>query len=221
MCDESEGSEMDTEEGGKDPGGWNTARRKKRYLDSPPIIKKKQKQLTREDINTIIIGSTDKENTTKNDQINKNQTLNKNPTKSNNYSARMYELKQKQYNNLFYINTKTTQTRIQMADIWANERPTNNDIILKTKKGFLLKSNTPKTILNNSLKKLRSQELITDFIETNSSINSPQKSNTVQKSFSCVIASVELEISEDQISKHILDQDIEHRYCKRIIANSH
>lgn len=219
MCDESEGSEMDTESE-KVQEGWNTVRKKKRYLDSPPIIKKKTKTLSREEINTVIIGSSDKENATKSDLTNKNQTLNKNLTKNNNYSARMHEMKQKPYNNLYYINTKATQTRIQMADIWANERPTNNDIILKTKKGFLLKSNTPKTILNNSLKKLKTQELITDFTETNSLVNSPQKSNTIQKSFSCVIASVELEISDDQISKHISDHDIEHRYCRRIIAKA-
>lgn len=219
MCDESEGSEMETESD-RAQEGWNTVRKKKRSLDSPPIIKKKTKTLSREEINAVVIGISDKENATKSDLTNKNQTLNKNLTKNINYSARMHEMKQKPYINLFYINTKATQTRIQMADIWANERPTNNDIILKTKKGFLLKSNTPKTILNNSLKKLKTQELITDFTETNSLVNSPQKSNTIQKSFSCVIASVEPEISDDQISKHISDLDIEHRYCRRIIAKA-
>lgn len=88
-------------------------------------------------------------------------------TKHKNYSTIMKDIINKQYANLFYINTdETINDRIKMADLWESARPTNKDVILMTKKGFLLKSDTPKVILNNSLKILQKQKKIISFSET-------------------------------------------------------
>lgn len=84
--------------------------------------------------------------------------------------------------------------RLQMADLWESVRPSNSDVILKTKKGFLLKSDTPKLIINNTLKSLQNHKKITTYSETSPYNNSHTKAIPLQ-SYSCVITSVELDVS--------------------------
>ena len=140
--------------------------------------------------------------------------------KHKNYSSIMKEITNKQYANLFYITSDPTiNNRLKMADVWESVRPSNKDIILMTKKGFLLKSDTPKVILINTLKSLQKHKKITAFIET-SPYKFTKPTSASSQSFSCVISSVEHDISDTQISEHLSNLKMEHRYCKRIVAKS-
>lgn len=133
----------------------------------------------------------------------------------------MKEITNKQFFNLFYINAENITSRVQMADIWESVRPSNSDVILKTKKGFLLKSDTPKTILSNTLKNLQNHKKITAYVETSPyKTTHSQESLNPNNSYSCIIASVDMDITDNQMSKFLTDQEVSHRYCKRIVAKS-
>ncbi|KAL3271569.1 hypothetical protein HHI36_022044, partial [Cryptolaemus montrouzieri] len=96
-------------------------------------------------------------------------------------------------------------SRIQMAEIWESARASNKDSILKTKKGFLLKSDTPKVILESTLKNLVNNNKISSYTAT-SVYNENNKVRTPPPpSYSCVIATVEKEITDQQISEHLKD----------------
>lgn len=168
---------------------------------------------------------------TKNNINNDNQQLgNKNTLpnteiaiaiKRKNFYTQMNEITNKKFINLFYVNTETAvNTRIQMAEIWHSVRPNNTDVILKTKKGFLLKSDTAKVILVNTLKTLQKHKKITTFSETTAYNNSKPNNSSPAQTYSCVIASVEQEITDTQMSQHLKNLNIEHRYCKRIISKT-
>ncbi|CAG9763503.1 unnamed protein product [Ceutorhynchus assimilis] len=73
--------------------------------------------------------------------------------KLKNASEKMRTIFQQKYNSLFYFDTTQKMNRAEIAELWENAIPNNRDIILETKKGFLLKSNTTKTILQETLKK--------------------------------------------------------------------
>lgn len=138
-----------------------------------------------------------------------------------NYSDKMREIKNKEYAYLFYINTATSiNTRIQMADIWNIARPTNKDVILKTKKGFLLKSDSPKVILVNTLKLLQKHEKILSFVETTAYQTNNKEKTIPKQTYSCVITSLEKEISDDAIAEHLQNSHLEFHYCKRIISRA-
>lgn len=135
-----------------------------------------------------------------------------------NISPRMKEIQNKQYNCLFYINTDMQLTRIQMADIWESARPQNKDVILKTKKGFLLKTDTIKAIVANTLKNLQTNKKISNFSET-APYNKPNQMTKIPtQSYSGVIASVERDIPDLQILNHLKNTNINIIYCKRIIS---
>lgn len=180
--------------------------------------------LTNIEKESTLIAST---STDKNEFQQKNSTPTKTITDNSqknlrhkNYSSIMKEITNKQYANLFYINTDPTiNNRIKMADIWESVRPANKDVILMAKKGFLLKSDTPKTILSNTLRNLQKHKKINAFTET-SPYKFTKPTSTISQSFSCVISSVEHDISDTQMSEHLSNLNIEHRYCKRIVAKS-
>lgn len=134
-------------------------------------------------------------------------------------SPKMNELLNKSYLNLFYFNTLHETTRIQMADIWEKVRPGNKDIILKTKKGYLLKTNTSKLIIINTFKTLQNHNIITTCTETKPY---EQRNNLQPKlpieTYSCVISSVETDILDDKISEHLTNSNIKFRYCRRIVS---
>lgn len=142
-------------------------------------------------------------------------------TKNINYSPKMNEIINKKYINLFYVNVPPNiTTRTQMADVWGIARPSNSDIILKTKKGFLLKSDTSKTVLINTLKVLQKHEKITAFSETSAYTHNNKGRILPEQSYSCVVSSVELEISEATLGEHLNKLGLNFRYCKRIISRS-
>ncbi|CAH0556960.1 unnamed protein product [Brassicogethes aeneus] len=137
-----------------------------------------------------------------------------------NTSNIMKKILQKEYLNLFYFSTDNFTTRTQVADLWEQERPHNSDTIIKTTKGFLLKSDSPKIILTNLLKKLQTNKHISNFTETKPYKTSPRTPNTPSISYSCVISNVEKDISDNDILAHLKQQDSAIQYCKRIISRT-
>lgn len=137
----------------------------------------------------------------------------------NNFSETMKDIINKKYNSLYYINTDTNiNTRIQMADIWENERPQNKDTILKTKKGFLLKTDTPKAIIEETLKKMKNSKKINEYSTATPYIQRNKERSLPLPNYSCVIARVEKEINDEELNNHLKKANYEFRYCKRIIS---
>ncbi|XP_045462412.1 uncharacterized protein LOC123672365 [Harmonia axyridis] len=138
-----------------------------------------------------------------------------------NYSAKMKEITNKQYKHLFYIKTAESLLRKDLSNIWEGEYPNSEDSILSTKQGFLLKTNQNKDLIVVTLNKLVAEEKIQNFKETHPSQN---KTNTTTRefyaSYSVVVGSVEFDISEIEISEYLHRIQVEHRYCKRIIARA-
>lgn len=142
-------------------------------------------------------------------------------TKHRNISTTMSNIINKKYTNLFYITpTNKETTRIQMADLWESIRPRNEDVILKTKKGFLLKTDATKIIIANTLKNLQKHAKIAAFSETSPYNENSRVLRKPAESYSCVIASVELDISDTTIAEHLKNINIDFRYCRRIISRN-
>lgn len=215
MGDSSDGTDNEDME-------WLIAEYKKR--------KRSKKEITDEDISRIIgIDQTSKTHklNTPTKQTSKNSTeitiqqTNKNiqKTMTRNYSSIMNEIRNQVFKYLYYINTEDTKTRIEMADDWEKEFPNSRDVILKTKKGFLLKSNTDKYQLITKLSNLRDNKKITNFKET-SPASRQDNANLPQPTYSAIISSVELYIEDKDVGEHLLKQNIMHRFCKRIISKA-
>lgn len=215
----------DSEESDDDNINWMIAEYKKR--------KRKDQEFTREQIKEVI-GSVSPTQITKKTKINPDQqntsqeTANTNnvnthkktsSTINRNFTTKIRDAYQELYKNLYYINTDENVNRIEIADIWEKEQPQNKDIILTTKMGFLLKSNTNKDKLKNTLEKLKNTKLILEYKETTPNTRKPNTPNQVT-SYSAVLHNVEEYITDQQISEHLIKNEIEHRYCKRIIARA-
>lgn len=155
-------------------------------------------------------------------QISRNSRQQNNSTKNfnKNYSAKMNEIRNMEYKNLFYINTQNTDVdRIQMAKIWNTKFPNSRDVILKTKLGFILKSNSEKSTIEKGLKELIEEGKIIKYKETLNQ-RTPKERKEPQQTYSVVIASVETNIKEEDISQHLTQTNIKHRYCRRIISKT-
>lgn len=173
--------------------------------------------------------TTDKQETDKpisDSNIPKKTTTNNETTKystfkssSTNSSLRMKEITNKKYKHLYYISSDKNTSRLHMADTWKLTRGNLNDVILQTKKGFILKSNTDKNLLIERLEKLKQEGKITKYEETSEKEQQPQN-NTPISSYSAVIASVEQEITDEEMSNYLKRINIEHRFCKRITSRT-
>lgn len=181
--------------------------------------------MTTQEINEIIIGGNssgqqkhqekdihDKDNQNKNNI----KPAERNTTKNN--SSRMKEITNKQYKNLFYINAADSVNRLDMVDIWNEVSPKSSDIILQTKKGFLLKSDAEKHQLLEKLGRILENKKITNYKETKP--YSTQTRKDPEPTYCLVIATVEKCIQEDNISAFLNEQNIKHRYCKRITSRA-
>lgn len=157
-------------------------------------------------------------------QNNRQQTIIPQPTNSTtnafikNYSARMNEIKYMDYANLYYINTENIEMdRMEMAAIWSAKFPNSKDVILKTKLGFILKSNNNKTALIEALEELKKEKKIIIYKETTNQRRT-REIKEPQQTYSVVISAVEVNIKEEDISQYLNSINIKHRYCKRIIS---
>lgn len=219
MSSESDGnSEMEIME---DDENWTKAKRKNRKAK-----RKRTKELTQEEINNVILGATST-SATKTPQINttqkatsKNNQTNKNTnTKNTNFSPLMKEINQKKYQHLFYITIEANYTRINFTDYWGKIYPNTKDIILKTKLGLLLKTDTAKESITNTLNKMIELGKILRYTEPSPNTKSI-RSEITSTSYSVVIGSVEQEIEDQSISDYLNKCKLEHRYCKRIISRT-
>lgn len=142
-----------------------------------------------------------------------------NSKKHKNFSAKMNEIINRNFKHLFYISADENLTRTAISDIWEKEIPNSEDVIFKTKKGFLLKSNQEKNKINQILLKLTQNKKISNFQET-TSLNTRQTTTITTNSYSAVIGSVEHEIQDKEISDFLNKLNINHRYCRRIISKA-
>lgn len=205
---------------------------------TPPRLKKKRKRrsqgkqeenYTESEINQIIIGtSQQKISNIKIPTFNKNPSDNDNharnipqkapTTNYNYYSQKIKNVINKEYKNVFYINTNNNTNRFNLVDKWIGYFPNAKDIILKTSKGFVLKSDNDKNILKTTLKLMQQAKIILNFEESKPIPRAIQHKST-DPSSSCVIGQVE-DLEDTVISQHLHDCGIEHRFCKRIISRT-
>lgn len=138
--------------------------------------------------------------------------------KQNNYSQQMIKQINKFYKHLFYITTKEEISRIRMADIWTAHFPQNRDILIKTKKGFIIKTDNDKSTIIETLHSLK-DNIITTFEESKESIKPSSTKNNIN-TYSVVIGQVDQEVTDEEISNELNNRQIEHRFCKRITSRA-
>ena len=167
------------------------------------------------DVSSPVMDSYNNDSLNTTPQINQHPQQNSAP-KHHNYSAKMREIIHKQFKYLFYLKTTQSKTILEMSDIWESKFPNSHDVIIKTQQGFLLKTDNNKTIITTTLKQMVADKILNNFTETAASSRPPR--NTPSASYCCVISAVEHEIQDIKISEHLRTNNIEHRYCKRIIS---
>ena len=163
--------------------------------------RKRLEKLSKQQIDNIIIGTQPEHST-------------KNHTTNTNYSARMQAITKKKFQHMFYLSTTKEMTRLAFADIWQQQQSDKTDVIIKTTKGFLLKTDNNKSKVKEILATMVNSKVLTSFKETET--NAKPVQNKFTASYSCVIASVETDITDEEISNYLLKEGIEHRYCRRI-----
>lgn len=121
------------------------------------------------------------------------------------------------YKHIYYVNTTQDLTRIQFSDIWDKHLNNSTESIIRTKKGFIIKSDNDQELIKNTLNDMKSKNIITDFSEATDSVRGTQ--HTPPCTYAGVIAAtVEYEITVEEINDYLKNINITHRYCKRIIA---
>lgn len=170
--------------------------------ESESRSKRKRENYTKQQIESII--------GTPHNHSTKNQTFKTN----SNYSAKMQAITQRKYLHLFYLSTTKEMTRLEFADIWQQQQSEKSDVIIKTSRGFLLKTDNNQTKIKGILSAMINTKILVSFKETQT--NTKPAKNNFTTSYSCVIASVEKDIPDDEISNHLAGEGITHRYCKRI-----
>lgn len=123
------------------------------------------------------------------------------------------------YSSLYFLNSSTTTSRVEMAQHWGRISPLSTDVILQTSKGFLLKSNTAKEQLIKLLSVLIQSKAIDSFTETSARTND-RTQTAPPETFAAVITQVDFEIEDQTISQALNDNNIIHRFCKRIISRA-
>jgi hypothetical protein len=112
-----------------------------------------------------------------------------------NQSAKMRQISQKQFTNNIQFSTQMPISRIEMADHWEQFNVNSNDVLILTKNGFILKSDTDINILTNNLKELQNKNIINSVsIKSPTLIQTNIDKDKQENSFSAIIASVEKEI---------------------------
>lgn len=225
----SESDETYSEMEMDDDGQWKKVKHKRKArerLERTTKKTKNQSALTNAEINNII-GTTQKTQTYKNlstetnsisSNTHKNTSQNNNSKPTNNYSLQMQNILNQPYRNMYYLTTTRDFTRTQIADFWTARNPQSKDIILKTSKGFLLKTNMEKATAINCLKSLKQSQILEEFQETNTKRQPPNK--TRNATFACVITTVEQDVEDIKIKEHLEANNYELRYCKRITSRA-
>lgn len=200
---------------GEDNENWKKARTRK-------LKRKKTEHYSNEEISKIIMGNTQSHsNQTKTTKINTDKNINTKhqstqKATNKNYSPLMNGIIHKKYKHMFHLSAEANCTRMQFTDLWAKLFPHARDEIIKTKAGFLLKTDTDENEILLVLDKLISMSKIQSYKEASPNRKTPTAS--AGPSYSVVIGSVEQEIADTVISEHLNKLNLEHRYCKRITS---
>lgn len=187
------------------------------HLTPHIVIEKNMLELESEDITPQ---SSAKGSHTPQDQIETGSQNNRNiKTTTKNFSTRMNEINNINYNHLFYLNVDANivTDRIQMADKWNGKFPNSHDIVIKTKIGYLIKSNTDKKKLIKALEEMINEKILIKYKETKPFIRGNERIEP-QQTYSVVIKGVEKNIKDEDISNHLNGLSLKHRFCRRIIS---
>lgn len=175
-----------------------------------------------ETINTTQIASTSKGPHTRQDGLQAGSHTNTNiKTNIKNYSTRMLEISKAEYKHLFYlaVDENLITDRIKMADEWNKKFPNSTDIVIKTKLGYLIKSNNEKEKLIKVLEEMKNEKVISGHKETKPYIQGKVRTEP-QQSFSVIITGVEKNIKDEEISQHLNELNLKHRFCRRITSRA-
>ena len=141
---------------------------------------------------------------------------------NNNNSLKMKTVTNQQYNLTVFLNFNNNYlTRIQAADIWQQVNPESNDLIIKTiSNQFMLKTNADEAATLLVLNKLVDNAILIKYTVAKPKTNTQPNINSTQQSFSVVLAKLEQEISDDEMSTHLQSSGFSFRFCKRIISRA-
>lgn len=144
------------------------------------------------------------------------------PPRHNTISKKMQEITHPQCTHAYTITTNEHTNRLTIADAWSTLYPHRRDEIIKTSKGFLLKSNEPSEQTTQGLINLISNKIIINFgVVDPKAANKPTEiQREPNATYSVVVHGVETEIPDIEISNHLKSINLQHRYCKRIIAKA-
>ena len=151
---------------------------------------------------------------------------NTNSIKNSNHSIVMNSISQQKFLNTIFINLSdnANTSRVKLANLWHDANPDSTDVIIKTKNNFILKSNNDIELIRNKLNELMHNNLILNFKIAKNNSSSPQYNSTPPSqqsvSFSLVLANVDREINDDDLSNWLRSQNLIFRYCRRIISRA-
>lgn len=181
--------------------------------DNAPIF---SKQSTQHNKNSTPQKTDERMETSRPPQDN-HTTHQQNINRPKNMSTTMQKIFRKTYKNVYYATAPEGTTRLKLADKWCSIFPNIQDIIIQTRKGFIIKSDNTKEHIVNALNHLKENKEISSFEESTIPLNTTQQAPKTQ-SYSAVISQVDIEVDEKEISNILLNSNIIHRYCKRIIS---
>lgn len=125
--------------------------------------------------------------------------------------ANTYNLTPKDRNYSRYALAEEWETLLRKHNVKNEE-----DVIIKTKEGFVLKTNLKEELANTLLAKLPTVKDVK--INTRAPMKTSDKK--FEHSYSAIIDYVDYDIPDEAISQHLKSLEINHRYCKRIIARA-
>ena len=148
------------------------------------------------------------------------QTLQQqNPTPTTSSLTNTYEHPLPLLKHNYIILTPPTTTRIQLATLWEKYNTNNQDILIKQKDNFVLKTNE-ETKAKKTLETLLEQKLITKFHTQAHQVNQTRQLFTTNKnpppSYSVIVNGVEPEVTNEIFENHLKTLQYNVRYCKRI-----
>lgn len=143
--------------------------------------------------------------------------------RTQNFSRRMHDITHQKYALTYQIKSQESTTRLQLALAWSKLNPQGTDEILKLQKGFLLKTNLPQQQADSHLMSLIATKTILNYSTLDGNYRAPLNTSSTpnyEPSYSVVISQMESEITDEEISNHLNNQDLQHRYCKRIVSRA-
>lgn len=137
-----------------------------------------------------------------------------------NISRKMQEVTHPDFTHTYELKTSEGTTRVAIADSWSKINPNATDEIIRTSRGFLLKTNLELPLINTLLLQMVESKVLNFGLIDNKTASTTTKHQPTTQTFSIVIYGVEHQISDAEISNHLNATNLKHRYCKRIISRA-